>query len=151
LKAHWRRIGLLRSFGGSTSSEGKPELTLASWEDRIYAWFIDFLILGVICVPVYWYFGVLALFLTFNVLAYFYWMFMEGMYGASFGKRILKLKVKQTDGHPIGLLKAAIKSLGKTSIFLLDFLVGYVFPTEKKQTFFNRLSDTIVVKEKSQP
>jgi uncharacterized RDD family membrane protein YckC len=135
-------------------------LTLAFWGERFVAWLIDVVIVGIVV-------GILGLFrllfglavpgwpgwlpfFNFNLggLLYFlYWMFMDGAYGQSFGKMIMRLKVTRLDGDKIGMGAAAVESVGKAFLLPLDVLIGWIFYPKKRQRLFSYLSGTIVVKE----
>jgi len=82
-------------------------LKLALWGERFLAWLIDVVIIGVV-VGILGLFSLLAgvtwwsgwpgwlPFFNFNlggVLYFLYWMFMEGSYGQSFGKMIMRIKI----------------------------------------------------------
>jgi uncharacterized RDD family membrane protein YckC len=69
--------------------------------------------------------------------------------GASFGKRIMKLKVVDLKGkYPIGYSKALVRLVGKIICFLtlgLGFLL--ILTDEKRQGLHDRIADTYVIKE----
>lgn len=138
-----------------------PDLKLASWGERFLAWLIDVVIIGLIL-------GFLNLFsmfaagsfawsnnwpswmpfFNFNVggIAYFlYWLFMDGAYGQSLGKMIMRLRVVQQGGDKINMSEAALESLGKAFLLPIDVIVGWIVYSQSKQRLFNRLSRTIVV------
>jgi uncharacterized RDD family membrane protein YckC len=131
---------------------------LAFWGERFVAWLIDAVIIGVVV-------GILGLlrlsftwwsgwpdwlpFFNFNlggILYFLYWMFMDGAYGQSFGKMIMRLKVTRLDGSPIGMGTAALESVGKAFLLPLDCLLGWLLYPKRRQRIFNYLSETIVVK-----
>jgi uncharacterized RDD family membrane protein YckC len=137
-------------------------LKLAFWGDRFVAWLIDVVIIGVIV-------GLLGLFSWFagqsltwwsgwpgwlpffnfnlgGVIYFLYWMFMDGAYGQSFGKMVMRLKVTRLDGSEIGMGKAAVESVGKAFLLPLDCLLGWLLYPKRRQRIFNYLSETIVVK-----
>jgi uncharacterized RDD family membrane protein YckC len=139
---------------------GEPSLTLAVWAERFIAWLIDIVIIGVIT-------GILGLFawwqaLTvlhnfpwwipfFNfgpngILLFLYWTFMEGTYGQSFGKMVMRIKVTRLDGRPAGIGPAAVESVGKAFFLPLDLLIGWALHPRKRQRIFNYISETIVTK-----
>jgi uncharacterized RDD family membrane protein YckC len=131
-------------------------LTLAFWWERFVAWVIDAVIVGVVA-------GVLGLFVSlswwsvwpswvpffnFNgVFLFLYWLFMEGAYGQSFGKMIMRIKVTRLNGGQIGMGNAALESLGKAFLLPLDCLLGWILYPRRKQRIFNYISETIVIKE----
>ena len=136
---------------------GEP--VIATWGERFVAWLIDVLIVGAVA----WIIGAVAGFtgnlipgwpswipffslnLT-GVLQFFYWMLMEGAYGQSFGKMVMKLKVTMLDGKPANMGQSAIQSLGKAFILFIDVLLGFFLFNKKRQRVFNYLSRTIVVR-----
>jgi uncharacterized RDD family membrane protein YckC len=139
-----------------------PKLRLASWGERFVAWIIDMVILGIIIVPIRL-FAVMAWpsiawapgfpswvpfvdFGTSNVVYFFYWMIMEGVYGQSLGKMFLGIKVTLTDGRPINLGHAALESVGKAFLLPLDCLLGWIMYPRRRQRIFNYISDTNVVR-----
>jgi uncharacterized RDD family membrane protein YckC len=73
-------------------------------------------------------------------------MLMEGLYGQSLGKMIMKLKVTRLDGKPTNLTQAAIQSVGKAFLLPLDCILGWILYPTKRQRLFNYLSETIVTR-----
>jgi uncharacterized RDD family membrane protein YckC len=135
-------------------------LTLALWWERVVAWLIDVAIIGVV-VFILGLFASLATltwwsgwpswipFFNFNGVALFlYWLFMDGIYGQSFGKMFMRIKVTRLDGSQIGMGHAALESFGKSffPILVLDCLLGWLLYPRKRQRIFNYLSGTIVIK-----
>lgn len=135
-------------------------LKLALWGERFVAWLIDAIIVGVV-VAILGLFRLLAglalpgwpnwlPFFNLNVggvLYFLYWMVMDGAYGQSFGKMIMRLKITRLDGSQIGMGNAALESVGKAFLLPLDCLLGWIFYPKKKQRIFNYISETIVIKE----
>lgn len=136
-------------------------LKLAFWGERFVAWLLDAIIIGILV-------GILGLFsliagvtwwsgwpgwipfFNFNVggvIYFLYWMLMDGLYGQSFGKMIMRLKIKRMDGGQINMGAAALESLGKAFLLPLDCLLGWILYPKRRQRIFNYLSETIVVKE----
>jgi uncharacterized RDD family membrane protein YckC len=145
-------------------SESKIQIAsgmkLAFWWERFVAWLIDAVIIGVVV-------GILGLFsliagltwwsswpnwlpfFNFNLtgLLYFlYWMLMDGAYGQSFGKMVMRIKVARVDGSQIGMGNAALESIGKAFLLPLDCLLGWILYPRRRQRIFNYLSETIVIK-----
>jgi len=130
-------------------------LKLAFWWERFVAWLIDAVIVGIVV-------GILGLFVSlswwsgwpswipffnFNgVFLFLYWMFMDGAYGQSFGKMVMRIKVTRLDGSEIGMVNAALESLGKAFLLPLDCLIGWILYPRRRQRIFNYLSKTIVIK-----
>jgi len=131
-------------------------LPLAFWWERIVAWLIDAAIIGVVV-------GILGLFVSlswwsgwpswipffnFNgIFLFLYWLFMDGSYGKSFGKMVMRIKVTRLDGSQIGMGKAALESLGKAFLLPIDLILGWVLYPRRRQRIFNYISETIVIKE----
>lgn len=133
---------------------------LATWGDRFVAWLLDAIILGIV-VGILNVFGwIVGLtwsewsiwfpFFNFNLsgLIYFlYWMFMDGLYGQSLGKMIMRLKVTRLDGGQINMGAAAVESIGKAFLLPLDCILGWLLYPKNRQRIFNYISGTIVIKE----
>jgi uncharacterized RDD family membrane protein YckC len=136
-------------------------LTLAFWWERFFAWLIDIIILGIVV-------GILGVFAWFasitwwaawpgwipffnfslgGVIYFLYWLLMDGAYGQSFGKMIMRIKVTRLNGSQIGMGNAALESLGKAFLLPLDCLLGWILYPRRRQRLFNYLSETIVIKE----
>ncbi len=136
-------------------------LKLALWGERFIAWLIDVIIIGVVVgtlglfsllAGVTWWSGWPGWLPFFNlnvgsVLYFLYWLFMDGAYGQSFGKMIIRLKITRLDGSQIGMGKAALESVGKAFLLPLDCLLGWILYPKRRQRIFNYISETIVIKE----
>ena len=83
-------------------------------------------------------------FLTFPV---FYYVYLHGKYGQTFGKMALKIKVLNEDGTPLDYRKAFLRWLG---YFLCDltFYIGYLWAgfDPRKQGLHDKVCKTIVVR-----
>jgi len=134
---------------------------LAHWGERFVAWLIDIAILGVIVTLLRFFldttwlgysFAPIPVWIPFidlglsNVIYFLYWAFMEGSYGQSFGKVIMKIKVVRVKGGPADLIHATLESVGKAFLLPLDCILGWMLYTSKRQRMFNYVSETIVVK-----
>jgi uncharacterized RDD family membrane protein YckC len=73
-------------------------------------------------------------------------MLMEGAYGQSLGKMLMRIKAARLDGSPINMGQAALQSLGKAFLLPLDCLLGWILYPRRRQRLFNYLSETVVVK-----
>ncbi len=141
----------------------KPQLEMATWGERIAAYLIDIVILGIIILPIASLWGFLQIwtkdtyglswswapFVSFgvgNFILFLYWAFMEGVYGQSIGKIILKIKVTTLEGAPVSITLAAIESFGKAFLLPIDFILGLILYPQKNQRLFNYISNTIVIK-----
>jgi uncharacterized RDD family membrane protein YckC len=141
----------------------RPKLEIAGWGERIAAYIIDVIILGIIIIPIVSAWGFLRIwtgaiyslswswapFVSFgagNFISFLYWTFMEGIYGQSIGKIILKMKVTTLEGAPINITTAAIESIGKAFLLPIDLILGLILYPNKNQRLFNYISNTIVIK-----
>lgn len=135
---------------------------LAYWGERFLAWLIDVAILWVILAPI----NLLAWlgwpglavfpsvpswipFVNFgvnNVVYFVYWMFMEGFYGRSLGKMVMRIRVARLNGERADIWQAALESIGKAFLLPLDIILGLILYPRKRQRLFNYLSGTIVLK-----
>jgi len=139
-------------------------IDLAGWGDRIIAWIIDMLIIGVIVgvlqsiivLPaLIFYRGVpFSNYIPFlstgprEVLYFIYFLFMDLSYGQSLGKMVMKIKVTNLNGGSIDLTQSAIESFGKAFLLPLDLIIGLIAFHDKSQRLFTYLAKTIVVKVK---
>ena len=89
------------------------------------------------------------------VIAFLYFTILEGHYGQTVGKMIVKIKVvKQADKSSMGYLEAAVRTILRI-IDLIPFLVPYllaavlVWSSEKKQRLGDRVAQTVVVNLKN--
>jgi uncharacterized RDD family membrane protein YckC len=145
-----------------TPVESAKQLRLAFWGERFLAWLVDVVILGIIMAPIsvltwlgwpgfvivpripFW-----IPFVNFglsNVVYFLYWMLMEGIYGRSLGKMLMRLKVTRLDGEPIDMAQAALESVGKAFLLPLDLILGWILHPRKRQRILNYLSGTIVLR-----
>jgi len=145
-----------------TPVQATPPLRLAFWGERFLAWLVDVVILGIIMAPISvltWFgwpgFAIIPRFpnwipfLNFglsNVIYFLYWMVMEGIYGRSLAKMLMRLKVTRLDGGPMDMGQAAIESVGKAFLLPLDLILGWILYPSKRQRIFNYLSGTVVLR-----
>jgi len=122
----------------------------AGWRPRFWAWVIDVLMMSIL-----WYMclivtktGAASIAGVVSLLAmlFVYWTFLEGYRGQSVGKMMLSMVVVGTAGERIGFRDAAVESFGKAFLLPLDCLLGWMGIAGKGQRFFQRLSNTVVVK-----
>jgi uncharacterized RDD family membrane protein YckC len=73
-------------------------------------------------------------------------MLMEGIYGRSLGKMLMRLKVTRLDGGPMDVGQAAIETVGKAFLLPLDLILGWILYPSKRQRIFNYLSGTVVLR-----
>jgi len=149
--------------GASVITRVKASLEFGDWGERFVAWLIDIIVIYLLLAPFRCYFQWINIinfktwrvsmitlpFLSigFNdVTLFLYWTIMEGIFGQSLGKMIMKLKIVQTNGERITMLQAAVESLGKAFLLPIDCLIGWILYSNKKQRLFNFLSETVVIK-----
>jgi uncharacterized RDD family membrane protein YckC len=147
-----------------SAAPSAPSVKLAFWGERFVAWLIDALILGLIVgfLSIFSWFVIGSLswwstwpswmpFFNFNVsgiLYFLYWFLMDGAYGQSLGKMAMNLKVVRLDGGRINMGQAALESFGKAFLLPIDIIVGWILYPKSRQRLFNRLSETIVIRER---
>lgn len=145
-----------------TPVETVAQPILASWGTRFIAWLIDIIILGIILGSIKlvawiaWPSFVWAPsslrwipFIDFgldNVIYFLYWMFMEGIYGQSIGKIIMRLELTRLNGESVSMAQSAIESIGKAFLLPIDCIIGWILYPMNRQRLFNFLSETIVVR-----
>jgi uncharacterized RDD family membrane protein YckC len=81
-----------------------------------------------------------------NTAYLLYWAFMEGLYGRSLGKMLMRLKVTRLNAEPIDMGQAALESVGKAFLLPLDLILGWILRPRERQRMFNYLSRTIVLR-----
>lgn len=154
-----------------------PTPVLASWGSRFVAWIIDIILISaavevlgfVLLLPFletgFSPFGMMRNWMTVpstwlgwfsrflgaqDVLRFLYWMVLEAFSGGqSLGKKVMGISVVDMEGKPIGLVKAAVESLGKAFLLPIDIIIGLIASRAKNQRLFNALSGTIVVKTRT--
>jgi uncharacterized RDD family membrane protein YckC len=143
----------------------KPnQIVLANWGRRFIAWFVDYAIINVLLA----YFGIeqveasfvpsillprlpgsdISIWSPMSVLVFFlYWTFSEWYFGRSIGQLLLNLRLVDSKGKSASLRASAIQSFGKSLLLPFDCLAGWVYEPfrQKRQRFFNGLSNTIVI------
>jgi uncharacterized RDD family membrane protein YckC len=145
-----------------TPVESVTELRLAYWGERLIAWLIDVLIIGAIIGsvqlfvwigwPGYVWVPNVPRWIPFvdfgltNVVHFLYWMLMDGIYGQSIGKMLMRIRVAKTNGDHINMGQAAMESVGKAFLLPLDCILGWALYPRRSQRIFNYLSETIVIK-----
>lgn len=82
----------------------------------------------------------------------FYYVFLHGAYGQTFGKMAMRIRVLNADGTPITYRKAFLRYLG---YFLCDLTLdlGYVWAAfdPRKQGLHDKACRTVVVHEAAHP
>ncbi|HVX02147.1 MAG TPA: RDD family protein [Nitrososphaera sp.] len=156
----------------ASSSGSQPELVLAKWSDRFFAWLLDFIIVQAAIVAVFaaaafplWFdsFGNgdngrflgagpldgSAKYVVTSAAFFAYWTFFESTKGQSIGKMVLKIRTVDLSGRPVDARNVAVQSFGKAFLLPVDVVLGWIFTNDKRQRLFNKASDTLVVKEEA--
>jgi uncharacterized RDD family membrane protein YckC len=120
---------------------GRDTQLQSHWIRRIIAIIIDFIIVIVI-------FGLWDfLFLPFymGIIWLLYTIILEGLHGATLGKRFLNLRVISLEG-PMDIVKSLIRNISKIHglLLLLDWIVGFVSHGDPRQRFLDRIAKTTV-------
>ena len=140
-----------------------PELILARWSTRFWAWLVDFVIVtiaieiifSIAYAPLAFSQGVQGnptlgpvKYAVQSLLFFAYWLYFESTTGQSIGKKLLKIKTTNLAGNLADIRSVAIQSFGKAFLLPLDVLLGWIFTNEKRQRLLSRAADTIVIKTK---
>jgi len=152
--------------GQAPKMPSRSYIDLAGWGDRIIAYIIDIVIVGVVAgvintlilLPSYFWAGMMGypalrwvpwMDLGPNNLFYFiYFLVMDLSFGQSVGKMVMRIRVTNLDGGQINLGQAAIEAFGKAFLLPLDVIIGWLFLGEKSQRLFTFLAQTVVVKDR---
>ncbi|HYZ59505.1 MAG TPA: hypothetical protein VE544_07570 [Nitrososphaeraceae archaeon] len=62
----------------------------------------------------------------------------------------MNLKTTSLNGTVAEMKKVALAAFGKAFLFLFDVILGWIFTNDKRQRIFNRVSNTIVIKIKTE-
>ena len=116
---------------------------------------IDMIVLGVVLSlfsPIYWRSGAswAVPFMDLggrSVIHFLYWTIMEGMYGQSLGKMVMKIEVAHEDGGRIDYGRAALQAVGKAFLLPIDVVLGWMLYPRRDQRLFNKISETVVVRK----
>ncbi len=139
----------------------RPELTLAKWGTRFWAWLVDFIIVSTAAEVL---FALAYAPLSFNqgmqdnpalgaaryavesLMFFAYWTYFESTTGQSIGKKLLKVKTTDMAGNVADVKNVAVQSFGKAFLLPIDVLLGWIFTNEKRQRLLSRAANTIVIK-----
>lgn len=139
----------------------KPEIVLAKWSTRFWAWLLDFIIVMTAAEII---FSIAYAPLAFNqgmqdnpglgavkyavqsLMFFAYWTYFESTSGQSIGKKLLKIKTTDLAGNIADAKSVAVSSFGKAFILPIDVFFGWIFTNEKRQRLLSRAGNTIVVK-----
>lgn len=147
--------------GHESISPQKPEIVLAKWSTRFWAWLLDFIIVMTAAEII---FSIAYAPLAFNqgmsnnpglgaikyavqsLMFFGYWTYFESTSGQSIGKKLLKIKTTDLAGNITDAKSVAISSFGKAFILPIDVFFGWIFTNDKRQRLLSKASNTIVVK-----
>jgi len=138
------------------------KIILAKWSDRFLAWLIDFVIISLISTTIiFGSFGTIeyefgegfwaenSQYIPTSIIFFGYWIVLEYKTGQSIGKKIMKLKVTDSNGNKPSFKGIVISSFGKAFLLPFDLVLGWIITNEKRQRIFNRLGDTLIIKIKT--
>lgn len=132
------------------------QLPLASFGKRAAAFLVDFgimfaitllLMLGVVAEL---FTGISSVILSLNLLfvalglLWVYSTLLEGFNGQTLGKRVLGLKVVQTDGRKLSYEHAAVRNFGKI-LLPFDLVFGYILNDARFIRYFDKFAGTTVI------
>jgi len=131
------------------------QLPLASFKKRTIAFLIDFSIMLALTMLLFLQTVTSvvtgsAIIITLNLLfialgiLWIYSTLLEGFKGQSIGKRVLGLKVLQTDGRKLSYDHAAVRNFGKV-LLPFDLLFGYMIDDPRFIRYFDKFAGTTVI------
>jgi uncharacterized RDD family membrane protein YckC/DNA-binding transcriptional ArsR family regulator len=133
----------------------KPsQLPLAQFKKRALAFLLDFLVsfsIGTLLLleivtlgSANWIVIVLNLLFVGLGLLWIYSTLLEGFNGQTIGKRVLGLKVVQTDGKKLSYEHAAVRNFGKI-LLPFDLVFGYIINDPRFIRYFDKFAGTTVI------
>jgi len=136
------------------NSKLTSQLPLASYRRRIIGFLLDFSIMLALAVLLLlenvlsaagnWAVVVLNLLFVALGLNWVYSTLFEGFNGQTLGKRLIGLKVVQTDGRKLSYGHAAIRDFGKV-LLPFDLLLGYRLNDPRFIRYFDKFAGTTVI------
>ncbi|MDI6856477.1 MAG: RDD family protein [Candidatus Thermoplasmatota archaeon] len=136
---------------------GSNKSLQSHWIRRFVAAIIDGVIVAIVflilCVLLLfrflygWVFWVLGAGLIFGVLWLLYFAVLEGLYGATVGKKLLKLKVLSAS-QQIGISKGFVRNISKIHwlFLLIDIILGLATDGDPRQRYLDRVANTLVAR-----
>lgn len=130
------------------------------WIRRAIAYVIDYLTVAVVSSILFLatlfpfviasptvFFNIFSFPFVIGLLSVFYFTFAEAMYGVTFGKRFLNLRVVTKTGEKPSFEKALIRNISKVHgvLLFLDLIGGLLTSTEFHQKYSDRIANTAVV------
>ena len=82
----------------------------------------------------------------FLIIPFLYFVLLEGMSGATIGKRLTGIRVRRKDGGKISYGTAALRHFGRiisTLIFMLGYLLAFI--DSKRQALHDKVANTMVL------
>lgn len=126
------------------------EFVMAKPWKRLLAWLIDQALLSALVLfPVYllltepYPYVVIAQVLLLISLAYF--TLMEGAFGRSIGKLVVRITVYNENGRRVGFSRAMLRRIGMITPILLFLDAAVILATSRKQRLFDVIASTVVV------
>lgn len=150
----------LEPGGGERPSQG-PEIVLARWSTRFWAWLVDFIIVATAAEilfsisypPLSFSYGMqenpalgAAKYALQSLMFFAYWTYFESNTGQSIGKKLLKVKTTNLAGNMADVKSVVIQSFGKAFLLPIDVILGWIFTNEKRQRLLAKAADTLVIK-----
>ncbi len=142
-----------------------PEIVLARWSTRFWAWLVDFIIVtvafeilfAIAYAPLAFMQGIngnapppiwlgQVRYAIQSLMFFAYWTYFESTSGQSIGKKLLKIKTTDMAGNLADTKSVAIQSFGKSFLLPLDVLLGWIFTNDKRQRLLSRAANTIVIR-----
>lgn len=132
------------------------------WIRRLIAYIIDSIIvgagtaivLGVALFPIFIanissFFNILSFPFLIGIVSILYFSIAESVYGASFGKHLLGLKIVTNSGATPTFEKAFLRNLSKIHplLLLLDVVGGLITSSDFHQKYSDRMANTTVISE----
>ena len=129
------------------------------WIKRVIAYIIDSIIVGVATAillaialfPIFIgnpaaFFNIFSFPFAMGLIYILYFPIAETMYGATFGKSLLGLKVVTRTGGKLSFEKAFIRNISKIHgvLLLLDLIGGLITSTDLHQKYTDRIANTTV-------
>jgi uncharacterized RDD family membrane protein YckC len=135
---------------------GNNSLLQNHWLRRFLAAVIDGIIMYILymivfVVLIFTFFVIPFINLLYPIFTGLLWLLyaivLEGMTGATIGKKVLNLRVVSFEG-PMSISKAFIRNITKIFglIFFLDWLAGFVTDGDPRQRFTDRYANTTVIR-----
>lgn len=142
-----------------------------NWIYRVIAYIIDSIIIGIPATIIYYllvlpfatttidygygysyaataWWASLLLPLILGIIQLFYFVILDVSWGATIGKRVMKLQVQTVNGGKLDMGKSFVRNISKIyGLFLfLDWLIGIVSAGNKNQKWLDRSAGAVVVR-----